>query len=503
MRKLFILLFFSQFVSAKETNLYISVSEFLTDQRESYVELYFGIDNYSLDYVKKEAGFIGGLEVIVSIFQDGNIITGDRFRINSPIYKDTSGLDQILFHQQRFLLNKGSYEMQLQIVDINDTIERYEFSRNIILTLNKDSVDYSQVLFLESFSPASESPKNSYVRSGYALLPIISNGTPYFPESSKQLSFYNELYNLDKILGENQPFLLRYYIQDESTGNKLNKYAGFMKSSSSAVVPVLNAFNIEKLPSGNYNLVIEALNQKGAQVLEHKTFFYRKNADGEVLPGNFDAEDFTGSFVDFIGNLDSIYKFVEYLYPISSEQEQIGQENLLAEADEQKLKQYFLAFWRDRKPLAPEQTWKNYHRKVREANRLFTSGLRAGYQTDRGRVWLTYGKPDQRERRDMEPNMPAYIIWQYNKIQGDFVMTQNNKMFVFGEFEPSTQEFQLIHSTAIGELQSRDWRRDLYFRAYGGPGNIDPDSDPNAREFGSRTNQNIILGTTGADRINR
>ena len=99
--------------------------------------------------------------------------------------------------------------------------------------------------------------------------------------------------------------------------------------------------------------------------------------------------------------------------------------------------------------------------------------------------------------------MPAYIIWQYNKIQGDFVMTQNNKMFVFGEFEPSTQEFQLIHSTAIGELQSRDWRRDLYFRAYGGPGNIDPDSDPNAREFGSRTNQNIILGTTGADRINR
>jgi GWxTD domain-containing protein len=503
MRKLFILLFLSLFVSAKETNLYISVSEFLTDQRESYVELYFGIDSYSLDYVKQGAGFSGGLEVIVSIFQDGNVITGDRFRINSPIYKDTSNLGQLLFHQQRFLLNEGSYEMQLQIVDINDTTERYEFSRNIILTLKKDSVDYSQVLFLESFSPASESPKNSFVRSGYALLPIISNGTPYFPESSKQLSFYNELYNLDKVLGENQPFLLRYYIQNESTGIKLSKYSGFMKSSSSAVIPVLNAFNIEKLPSGNYNLVIEALNQKGEQVLEHKTFFYRKNADGEVLPGSFDAEDYTGSFVDFIGNLDSIYKFVEYLYPISSEQEQIGQDNLLAEADEQKLKQYFLAFWRHRKPLAPEETWKKYHRKVKDANRLFKSGLRAGYKTDRGRVWLTYGKPDQRERRDMEPNMPAYIIWQYNKIQGDFVMTQNNKMFVFGEFEPSTQEFQQIHSTAIGELQSRDWRRELYFRAYGGPGSIDPDSDPNSREFGSRTNQNIILGTTGADRINR
>ena len=503
MRTLIILLFFSLFVSAKKTSLYISVSEFLTDQRQSYVELYFGIDNYSLDYIKNEAGFSGGLEVTVSVFQAGKIITGDRFRILSPEYQDTSTLNQILFHQESILLEEGSYEMQLQIVDINDTTERYEFSRNIVLTLKKDEADYSQIVFLESFKPASEAPKNSYIRSGYALLPIVSNGTPYFPESSEQLSFYNELYNLDKALGADAKFLLRYYIQDESTGNKLNNYAGFVKSTASPVVPILNAFNIEKLPSGNYNLVIEALDQKGEQVLEHKTFFYRKNSEGEVLPGSFDAEDFTGSFVDFIGNLDSVYKFVEYLYPISSEREQNSQDVLLAEADEQKLKQYFLAFWRNRKPLAPEQAWKIYHRKVKDANRLFSSGLRLGYKTDRGRVWLTYGKPDQRERRDMEPNMPAYIIWQYNRIQSDFAITQNNKMFVFGEFEPSTQEFQLIHSTAIGELQSRDWRRDLYFRAYGGPGTIDPDSDPNAREFGSRTNQNIILGTTGADRINR
>lgn len=503
MRKIFILLFFSFFVSAKKTNLYISVSEFLTDQREAYVELYFGIDSYSLDYKKSQTGFLGGLEVTVSVFQKGEVITGDRFRILSPNYSDTSDLNQLLFHQQRFPLKEGSYEMQLQIVDINDSTERYEFSRNIVLTLKKDEADYSQVLFLEGFAPASEAPANSYVRSGYSLQPIISNGTPYFPESSKRLSFYNELYNLDKTLGLNTPFLLRYYLQDESTGNKLNNYAGFVKSKAAAVIPVLNAFNIERLPSGNYNLVIEAIDQKGEQILEHKTFFYRKNADGEVLPGSFEAEDYTGSFVDFIGNLDSIYKFVEYLYPISSEREQLTQENLLAEADERNLKQYFLAFWRQRKPLAPEQAWKKYHRQVNMANRLFASGLRQGYKTDRGRVWLTYGKPDQVERRDMEPNMPAYIIWQYNTVSSDFAVSQNNKIFIFGEFEPSTQEFQLIHSTALGELQSRDWRRDLYFRAYGGPGTIDPDTDPNAREFGSRTNQNIILGTTGADRANR
>ena len=78
-----------------------------------------------------------------------------------------------------------------------------------------------------------------------------------------------------------------------------------------------------------------------------------------------------------------------------------------------------------------------------------------------------------------------------------------DKVGLLGEFEPSTQIFKLIHSTAIGEINSPDWKQELYFRAYGGPGTIDPGNDPNEREFGSRAKQNIILGTTGADQRNR
>jgi GWxTD domain-containing protein len=293
---------------------------------------------------------------------------------------------------------------------------------------------------------------------------------------------------------------VRYYLKDESTAQKLTKYGGFSRKKSAKVIPLLAQMNITELPTGNYLLVIEALNQKGESILVHENFFYRTNKNNEILAGSFEGQQVAGTWVDLLGNLDSIYKYVDYLYPISSDNERATQEGLLKEANEIKLKQYFFSFWRGRKALAPKETWEEYHIQVLIANKLFASRLRKGYKSDRGRVWLTYGEPDLVERRDMEPNMPPYIIWQFNSISSPYTVPQNNRIFVFGEFEPSTREFQLIHSTAIGEMQSRDWRQELYFRAYGGPGTIDPGNNPNQREFGTRTNQNIIFGTSGSDR---
>lgn len=504
MQRIFLfLLLLSQGLWAKNTAIYISVNEFLNAERENYLEIYFGIESQTLDYQANEEGaFKGGLEILLSINQDSTIFAADRFRILSPNYTDTSELSDFLYHQEAFVLKPGNYTLNMEIVDINDPEEKYTLEKNISLGLERFKADLSQVLFLEKFAPAQEGSKR-YKRSGFEMQPIISSGTPYFPPSLKTLSFYLELYNLDQALGADEDYLLRYYLRDENTGQKLNNYASYSKKKAQAIDPVLASFNIEELPSGNYSLVVEAINKEGEATLSREYFFFRSNPGQQVLAGNFEEKNITGTFVARLGNLDSIYRFVEYLYPISTDLERTTQESLLQEAQEDQLKKYFLAFWEKRSPLQAQETWQEYYKEVRIANKLFSTGLRAGYKSDRGRVWLTYGQPDNIDKRDMEPNMPPYIIWQYNNIATPYTVPQNNRVFIFGEFEPSTREFQLIHSTAIGELQSRDWRRDLYYRAYGGGGSIDPDSDPNSREFGSRANQNIILGTTGADRINR
>lgn len=503
-RLLYFLILCPFLISAKTTNLYISLNEFLDGERNNYVEINFGIGSYSLDYLRDANGnFQGGLEITAAVFQDTNVVAADRFRILSPQYPDTVNLNDLLYHQLRFALRKGKYQLRLTIEDINDSSEHYEINRDLQLTLSQNFPDHSQVLYLEDFEAASDDGDKAYQRSGFRLFPIITSGTPYLPESVDRLAFYNELYNLDLNLGEGEKFLIKYYLKDESTGKSLSKFGGFARGISAAVNPILGQIDISELPTGNFLLVVEAINSKGESVIKHENFFYRRNKNFEVLAGSFEDRSISGSWVDMIGNLDSIVKFVDFLYPISSEGEQSLQESLLQEGSESKLKKYFYAFWQERKPLAPQEAWQAYHREVRIANKLFSSGLSQGYKSDRGRVYLMYGKPSLEERRDMEPNMPPYIIWQYDNITTNYTVPQNNRIFIFGEFEPSTRIYKLIHSTAIGEINSPDWKQELYFRAYGGPGTIDPGNDPNQREFGSRANQNIIMGTTGADSRNR
>ncbi|MDZ7847255.1 MAG: GWxTD domain-containing protein [Owenweeksia sp.] len=124
---------------------------------------------------------------------------------------------------------------------------------------------------------------------------------------------------------------------------------------------------------------------------------------------------------------------------------------------------------------------------------------------DRGRVFLVYGKPDMIDSRKLEPNMPAYEMWQYNLISTPYSMRQTNRLFVFAEFEPSTNEYQLFHSTAIGELSSRRWRYDMKMRYSGASGNINSQRDMGypTDPFGTRTEDNIIINSTGSDRENR
>ena len=42
--------------------------------------------------------------------------------------------------------------------------------------------------------------------------------------------------------------------------------------------------------------------------------------------------------------------------------------------------------------------------------------MKDGYRTDRGRVYLIYGEPDQIDRFPSETNMKPYEVWYYNSI---------------------------------------------------------------------------------------
>ena len=95
-----------------------------------------------------------------------------------------------------------------------------------------------------------------------------------------------------------------------------------------------------------------------------------------------------------------------------------------------------------------------YFKRVNEANQRFEESFKEGWKSDRGRIFVLYGKPDDIERYPFETSTKSYEIWKYDAVEGggecDFV-----------ELQPMTGVYWLVNSTFRGELQNQNWREQL------------------------------------------
>ncbi|HMK39431.1 MAG TPA: GWxTD domain-containing protein, partial [Bacteroidota bacterium] len=110
------------------------------------------------------------------------------------------------------------------------------------------------------------------------------------------------------------------------------------------------------------------------------------------------------------------------------------------------VKRKFLSdIWRRRPPGAREV----YMSRVEHANENYGMLGREGYRTDRGRVYIVYGPPDDVERHPNESDTKPYEIWTYNNIQGgvefDFLQRIQGA------------DYELVNSTHRDELHDANW----------------------------------------------
>jgi len=84
------------------------------------------------------------------------------------------------------------------------------------------------------------------------------------------------------------------------------------------------------------------------------------------------------------------------------------------------------------------------------ANQEFSTNTKEGWLTDRGRVLLIYGKPQQIDREPATSDAKAYQIWYYYELEGgvEFVFVDRRDM----------GEYQLVHSTKRNEINDYEWK---------------------------------------------
>jgi GWxTD domain-containing protein len=75
-------------------------------------------------------------------------------------------------------------------------------------------------------------------------------------------------------------------------------------------------------------------------------------------------------------------------------------------------------FWQIRDPVpatAANEGMSEYFRKVQVANANWQSSLRPGFLSDRGRVYITIGPPDDISQRPVPAGSSAYEVWTYHR----------------------------------------------------------------------------------------
>jgi len=98
------------------------------------------------------------------------------------------------------------------------------------------------------------------------------------------------------------------------------------------------------------------------------------------------------------------------------------------------LQKWFGEWWKKRDPT-PQTSYNEllheYFARVSQAVVRYSNRFKEGWETDRGMVFLLYGKPDKIENGKYTSKSPPYLIWHYKKIGKDFTFVDQERKGLF------------------------------------------------------------------------
>lgn len=438
---------------AKTNNLraYLSYGAFATPDNKPFIETYLSILGKSLVFEKNSNGSFQAKVAVTLVFKQHDTIREfKKYTILSQEIADTSNIDFSLFDQQRFALPNGLYLMEISIEDVNSVNAPMKASDIWDINIS-DKLGFSSIQLIESYVKAA--PESPLSKSGYDFIPHQDN---FYPASDKKITFYSELYNSISHFGEDGQFIITSAITNIENGQPVESYFKQKKEIAKPVNVIFNEFDINELPSGNYNLVITVRDKQNAIVVSQNCFFQRSNPAIQYNSNLLSKVDISNTFVDKLKDENQLREFIRMTFPIAVANEKLFINTQLKTAALIPMQQFFLSFWLKRNAADPENAWKKYYDVVLAVNEEFSCQNNKGYETERGRVYLQYGAPNQRTQQIDNPSSLPHEIWHYYNTPG-----QSNVKFVFISRSLATCLYTLVHSTAIGEVINVNWQQQL------------------------------------------
>jgi GWxTD domain-containing protein len=464
-------------MQAQQIQAYFGSNQFHVANSGAFLETYLTVIGETVVFKKNESGTLQANVEVTLLVKDGEtIVDFKKYTLSSPEIAEGGDYPVNFIDQQRFALENGNYDFEIQLLDLNSTAaEKFTAEQVIEVNHPETEVFISDIELIESYLKT-EAP-TAFTKSGYDIVPLITN---YYPENSNELAFYIEVYNSDKALTEDGKFMINYYIEAYESQRTLSQFHRFSKQEIAQVTPLLGKFDVTDLPSGNYNLVTEVRTKTNELVTLKKVFFQRSKPLMKMDAENLSTIQVENTFVAQFSHADTLLGHIYSMRPLCNDIERNVIDYQFKNADVQLMQQFMYSFWYNRNSNAPGDAWKDYRKAVIKVDELYGTRVKEGYETDRGEVYLKYGAPNTITDRPNEPSAYPYQIWHYYKID-----RFNNKRFVFYSTALVSTDYELLHSDMQGEHADYQWQMKLHNRNSPG-GNIDQTTN-GIDHYGGRT----------------
>jgi len=405
------------------------------DDSTALVEFHYSINRDGLTFVRDSAGWHGAVELNLTGKAGDSTAFAARWLVPSTL-PDTAGVT----HGMNLVgvypapVRAGEYGVRFSGRDRNSPARSDSISVRLpVAPPATDRIVMSDIEFATSIAQGSkESPffKNT--------LDVVPNVGGLYNET-QMCAYYLEAYNL--LLGEDRSDLTMKSTVYDAVGKEILARERQKKRPGESMV-LIDQFAASRFKSGTYSLVVSLLDTAKHALAQTARKFYVFNptlgVDSTLLALGSSLPLAAYSSMEE-PELDRDFKWSRYEL---SPAEQTQYKELIG-AD---VKRKFLSdVWRRRPPGARDV----YMSRVAHANENFGMLGREGYRTDRGRVYIVYGAPDDIERHPNESDTKPYEIWTYNNLQGgvefDFLQRIQGA------------DYELVNSTHRDELHDANW----------------------------------------------
>ncbi len=358
-----------------------------------WVEVYFSVTNRALQFVKTNRGeYVASADLSVVLMASGNSqVAGDtqRIRLRASRYVETTAADSLRTGVMSFPATAGDFNLIIGLSD-RDTNMKSGVDVKFHVPEIKDLPSLSDIRLDE---PGTRGRSRVYpnVRRSYT-------------GDLTTIPFYFEVYAGE----EDLPLEVEYAVmtpRDEIVFGDTVTVSEARRAGIEADIPA------EAISNGFFNLVVRIPGEDGDYKVQRaksfevrsQSFYWGKDVESAI---DLLAYIASGSFMD-----------------------------AMRKAGPEERKALWEEFWKEKDPTpgTPENEFYEEHlRRFEFANERFRTSFSPGWKTDRGRVYITYGPPDQIENNPYDSDRDSAEIWYYTNLGRRFVFVDKTG---FGDYQ--------------------------------------------------------------------